>query len=118
MTSLRLPGIEACVFDAYGTLFDVNSAARSAPDDERSLEAMGVDPARLPARIGSAARDAGAAIDWLALSDAYVVMSGCRNNELSREFIDEQAGAILFLASDDAAYITGVTLPVGGGDLG
>ncbi|OPA56327.1 1,6-dihydroxycyclohexa-2,4-diene-1-carboxylate dehydrogenase, partial [Pseudomonas aeruginosa] len=32
--------------------------------------------------------------------------------------IDEQAGAILFLASDDAAYITGVTLPVAGGDLG
>lgn len=32
--------------------------------------------------------------------------------------IDDQAGAILFLASDDAAYITGVTLPVGGGDLG
>jgi dihydroxycyclohexadiene carboxylate dehydrogenase len=31
---------------------------------------------------------------------------------------DEQAGAILFLASDDAAYITGVVLPVGGGDLG
>ncbi|NWD74886.1 1,6-dihydroxycyclohexa-2,4-diene-1-carboxylate dehydrogenase [Pseudomonas gingeri] len=32
--------------------------------------------------------------------------------------IDEQAGAILFLASEDASYITGVTLPVGGGDLG
>ena len=32
--------------------------------------------------------------------------------------IDEQAGAILFLASDDATYITGVTLPVAGGDLG
>lgn len=29
---LRLPDIEACVFDAYGTLFDVNSAARSAQD--------------------------------------------------------------------------------------
>ena len=29
MTQLRLPGIKACVFDAYGTLFDVNSAARS-----------------------------------------------------------------------------------------
>lgn len=32
--------------------------------------------------------------------------------------LDEQAAAILFLASDDASYITGVTLPVAGGDLG
>jgi dihydroxycyclohexadiene carboxylate dehydrogenase len=31
---------------------------------------------------------------------------------------DEQAVAILFLASDEASYITGVTLPVAGGDLG
>jgi dihydroxycyclohexadiene carboxylate dehydrogenase len=30
----------------------------------------------------------------------------------------EQANAILFLASDKARYITGVTLPVAGGDLG
>ncbi|MGB0659132.1 MAG: benzoate diol dehydrogenase BenD [Mangrovicoccus sp.] len=32
--------------------------------------------------------------------------------------LDEQAGPILFLASDEASYITGVTIPVGGGDLG
>src|ERR1700722_10186577 len=32
MMPLKLHGIEACVFDAYGTLFDVNSAARSAED--------------------------------------------------------------------------------------
>ncbi|WP_028998300.1 1,6-dihydroxycyclohexa-2,4-diene-1-carboxylate dehydrogenase [Azohydromonas australica] len=32
--------------------------------------------------------------------------------------IEEQVGAILFLASDEATYITGVTLPVGGGDIG
>ncbi|TQR71696.1 benzoate diol dehydrogenase BenD [Acinetobacter sp. RF14B] len=30
----------------------------------------------------------------------------------------EQVNAILFLASDDASYITGTVVPVGGGDLG
>jgi 2-haloacid dehalogenase len=30
--TLKLHGIQACVFDAYGTLFDVNSAAHSAQD--------------------------------------------------------------------------------------
>jgi len=29
---IKLPNIAACVFDAYGTLFDVNSAAREAQD--------------------------------------------------------------------------------------
>ena len=32
--------------------------------------------------------------------------------------IDEQGGPILFLASDEASYITGSVLPVAGGDLG
>ncbi len=32
--------------------------------------------------------------------------------------IQEQVDAILFLASDDASYITGTVLPVGGGDQG
>ena len=30
---LRIAGIKACVFDAYGTLFDVNSAASQARDE-------------------------------------------------------------------------------------
>jgi len=30
--TIKLHNVEACVFDAYGTLFDVNSAARTAQD--------------------------------------------------------------------------------------
>jgi len=30
MTTIRLASIEACIFDAYGTLFDVASAAAHA----------------------------------------------------------------------------------------
>lgn len=32
--------------------------------------------------------------------------------------LEEQVAPILFLASDEASYITGLTVPVGGGDLG
>ena len=32
MADIRLAGIKVCVFDAYGTLFDVNSAAAEAKD--------------------------------------------------------------------------------------
>ena len=32
--------------------------------------------------------------------------------------LDEQASAILYLASDEASYITGTILPVAGGDCG
>ncbi|HCU39300.1 MAG TPA: 1,6-dihydroxycyclohexa-2,4-diene-1-carboxylate dehydrogenase, partial [Acinetobacter nosocomialis] len=32
--------------------------------------------------------------------------------------IQEQVNAILFLASDDASYMTGSVIPVGGGDQG
>ncbi|MDQ3203273.1 MAG: 1,6-dihydroxycyclohexa-2,4-diene-1-carboxylate dehydrogenase [Pseudomonadota bacterium] len=32
--------------------------------------------------------------------------------------LDEQAAAILFLASDEASYVTGMVMPVGGGDQG
>lgn len=31
--SQRIPGIQACVFDAYGTLFDFNTAAAAARDE-------------------------------------------------------------------------------------
>ena len=41
MTDPRFEGIEACVFDAYGTLFDVHSAAARMKDDlGENAEAM------------------------------------------------------------------------------
>ncbi|MBL4719875.1 MAG: haloacid dehalogenase type II [Alphaproteobacteria bacterium] len=33
MTDLKLDGVRACVFDAYGTMFDVHSAAAACRDD-------------------------------------------------------------------------------------
>ncbi len=33
MTAPRLENISACVFDAYGTIFDVNAAAAACQDE-------------------------------------------------------------------------------------
>lgn len=48
------------------------------------------------------------------------IIAQTRNSSLMKRYgtIDEQVAAILFLASDEASYITGITLPVSGGDLG
>jgi dihydroxycyclohexadiene carboxylate dehydrogenase len=42
------------------------------------------------------------------------------NSSLFKRYgtVEEQAAVILFLASDEASYVTGVTVPVAGGDLG
>ncbi len=48
------------------------------------------------------------------------VVAQTKTSSLMRRYgtLDEQAAAILFLASDEASYITAVVLPVAGGDLG
>jgi dihydroxycyclohexadiene carboxylate dehydrogenase len=48
------------------------------------------------------------------------VVDQTKNSSLMHRYgtVDDQAAAILFFASDEASYITGVTLPVAGGDLG
>ena len=56
MTAERLRGIRACVFDAYGTLFDVASAAR------RSADALGAEVAP---RLAELWRDKQLQYTWL-----------------------------------------------------
>ena len=48
------------------------------------------------------------------------IVEQTRSSSLMHRYgsIDEQVGAILFLASREASYITGTVLPVGGGDQG
>lgn len=69
-------------------------------------------PRRVPR---NAAGDSEAECGWM----AEVVEQVKQSSFLKRyATIEEQAAPILFLASDEASYITGSVLPVAGGDLG
>lgn len=59
-------------------------AARSVEADTRSLADMGVAPEDVP--VFSAPVQSESAAGWLGQSDAYVVLSGCRENEKSNEY--------------------------------
>lgn len=59
-------------------------AARSVEADTRSLQDMGIDASELP--VFSAPTRSETAAGWLGQSDAYVVLSGCRENEKSNEY--------------------------------
>lgn len=69
-------------------------------------------PRRVPRNpAGDSAEEAG----WM----RDVVDQTTRSSFMNRYgTLDEQAAAILFLASDEASYITATVLPVAGGDLG
>lgn len=65
--------------DAFG------AQVRAVPADRRSLAAMGIDPARLPASSSAGQRDTGSEEGRRSLSDSHVVMSGCRDDEYAYE---------------------------------
>jgi dihydroxycyclohexadiene carboxylate dehydrogenase len=69
-------------------------------------------PRRLPR---NAEEDTAQERAWMAEAVAQVTASNYFGRYAS---LQEQVGPILFLASDEAAYITGAVLPVAGGDNG
>lgn len=69
-------------------------------------------PRRIPR---NAAGDSEQEQTWMAEAVAQVTASALLKRYGT---IDEQVAPILFLASDEASYITGSVLPVAGGDLG
>ena len=69
-----------------------------------------------PRRIArNAAGDSAQEQAWMAEAVAQVTASTFVKRYAT---LEEQVAPILFLASDEASYITGSTLPVAGGDLG
>ncbi|MBT8137029.1 MAG: caspase family protein [Gammaproteobacteria bacterium] len=62
--------------------------ARLVVDDDRAVEAMGLESADAAPLDRSHLGPSG----FLAVSESYVVMSGCRDNQLSREFSLEDKG--------------------------
>ena len=96
--------LTACLaFETAGRGVRVNATAPGGTD---------APPRRIPRNSAAATEQEQ---QWYAQ-----IVEQTKDSSLMKRYgsIDEQVGAILFLASDDASYITGVTLPVGGGDLG
>ncbi len=80
-----------------------------------SHHSIDAPPRRIPRNLGASPKQSKEEKGWW-----EEVVDQTKASSLMHRYgtTAEQAAVILFLASNEASYITGVTLPVAGGDLG
>ena len=99
--------ITACLaFEYAGQGIRVNAVAPGGTE---------APPRRIPRNLAAPAEQSEQERRWW-----QEVVEQTKGSSLMHRYgtTEEQAAAILFLASDEASYITGAILPVAGGDLG
>jgi NAD(P)-dependent dehydrogenase (short-subunit alcohol dehydrogenase family) len=119
VSSIATRGIHRIPYSAAKGGVNALTASLAWEAAERGIRVVATAPGGTDAPPRRVARGAGK-LDKKETAWTEAVVAQTKASSLLGRYgtLAEQAAPILFLASDEAAYVTGVTLPVSGGDLG